>query len=69
MKWLITGGAGYIGSHIIEEFLKDGQEVIAYDSLVTGDPKRIQGICELIEGDIRNADLVQKTLSTKKSKA
>jgi UDP-glucose 4-epimerase len=66
LKWLITGGAGYIGSHVIEEFLKDGQEVIAYDSLVTGDPKRIQGICELIEGDIRNTDLVQKTLSAKK---
>ena len=69
MKWLITGGAGYIGSHVIEEFLKDGQEVIAYDSFVNSDLKRIQGICQLIEGDIRNTDLVQKTLSTKKSKA
>jgi dTDP-glucose 4,6-dehydratase len=36
-RTLITGGAGFIGSHLIEYFLKKGHEVIAMDNLLTGD--------------------------------
>ena len=35
-KWLVTGGAGFIGSHLVETLLREGQQVIALDSLVTG---------------------------------
>ena len=35
-KWLVTGGAGFIGSHLVETLLREGQKVIALDSLVTG---------------------------------
>jgi len=36
MKVLITGGAGFIGSHLAEELLIGGDEVIAIDNLLTG---------------------------------
>ena len=35
-KWLVTGGAGFIGSHLVETLLRNGQKVVALDSLVTG---------------------------------
>ena len=37
MRTLITGGAGFIGSHLCERFLADGHEVIAVDNFITGD--------------------------------
>ena len=40
--WLITGGAGYIGSHIADAFLDDGKDVIIYDSLYRGLESRIE---------------------------
>jgi dTDP-glucose 4,6-dehydratase len=39
---LITGGAGFLGSHLCERFLKEGFEVIAMDNLITGDLKNIE---------------------------
>lgn len=35
-KWLVTGGAGFIGSHLVETLLREGQTVVALDSLITG---------------------------------
>jgi UDP-glucose 4-epimerase len=63
MKALITGGAGFIGSHLAERLLKDGDEVAVIDNLSTGSLKNIVGIkknpgFEFTEGDIRNADLM-----------
>ena len=42
MRVLITGGAGFIGSHLSESFLQDGWQVIAVDNLLTGSEKNIQ---------------------------
>jgi len=39
---LITGGAGFLGSHLSERFLKEGYEVIAMDNLITGDIRNIE---------------------------
>jgi UDP-glucose 4-epimerase len=68
-KWLITGGAGYIGSHIADEFLSDGKEVIIYDSLYRGLESRIEYLrlkhnkdIPLIIADIRDADAFSKVL-------
>lgn len=63
MKALITGGAGFIGSHLAERLLKDGDEVAVIDNLSTGSLKNIAGIkknpgFEFTEGDIRNAELM-----------
>jgi UDP-glucose 4-epimerase len=64
MKALITGGAGFIGSHLAERLLKDGQEVTAIDNLSTGSLKNIEGFknnpkFDFVEDDIRNAGLME----------
>ena len=41
MRVLITGGAGFLGSHLCDRFLKDGYDVVAMDNLITGDIKNI----------------------------
>jgi UDP-glucose 4-epimerase len=53
MKFLITGGAGFIGSHIAEELLKTNKgEVIIFDNLSVGKKENIPKGCSLINGDI-----------------
>ncbi len=58
---LVTGGAGYIGSHTVRELVSRGRDVIVYDNLVTGHRKAIEGIT-LVEGDIFDVDLLRKTI-------
>ncbi len=54
MKILITGGAGFIGSHLSERLLAGGHQVIVLDSLISGTHKNIDGLdVEFIEHDIR----------------
>ncbi len=56
-KYLITGGAGFIGSHIAEELVKRGEEVRVLDNFLTGKKENLDTFIkeiELIEGDIRN---------------
>src|SRR3989338_10283688 len=64
---LVTGGAGFIGSHLVEELVKQGYNVKVLDSLVKGKKSSIQylidqGKVEFIEGDIRNRDSVDKAM-------
>ena len=44
MRVLVTGGAGFLGSHLCERLLKEGHEVIAMDNLITGDVANIAHI-------------------------
>lgn len=53
MKVLITGGAGFIGSHIAKEFLGEG-EVVIYDNLSVGKKENVSRGASLIIGDIRD---------------
>ncbi|CAB4131489.1 WcaG Nucleoside-diphosphate-sugar epimerases [uncultured Caudovirales phage] len=55
MKILVTGGAGFIGSHLCERLLDEGHDVICYDNLFTGSKKNFQGH-SLVPGD-RMGDL------------
>lgn len=58
---LITGGAGYIGSHTIKELLRDGREVVALDNLSAGHRELV--LCEeFVEGDLADAALLRRTL-------
>ncbi len=69
MKALVTGGAGFIGSHLCERLLADGSEVAVIDDLSTGRSSNIEGIMDdprftFVEASVRNAaalePLVQK---------
>ena len=46
-KVLITGGAGFLGSHLCDRFIKEGYHVIAMDNLITGDMKNIEHLMPL----------------------
>jgi UDP-glucose 4-epimerase len=53
---IVTGGAGFIGSHVVEAFLRDGWRVLALDDLSTGLRANVPSRSPLIELDIRRAD-------------
>jgi UDP-glucose 4-epimerase len=59
MKWLVTGGAGYIGSHVVKAFLSDNQEVIVLDSLSTGSADLLGDDVQIEVVDIRNESKVE----------
>ena len=64
MRVLVTGGAGFIGSHLTERLLKNGHEVAAIDNLSTGSLKNIENCrehseFEFVMGDIRNTELME----------
>jgi UDP-glucose 4-epimerase len=63
MRWLVTGAAGYIGSHVCQDLLQSGNEVLALDNLSTSSGDRIADLCELIIGDVRDATLVNEIFS------
>ncbi|MCY4145519.1 MAG: SDR family oxidoreductase [Chloroflexi bacterium] len=59
MRLLITGGAGFIGSHLCDRFLRDGQRVVAMDNFITGSPDNIAHLAgnrqfEFIYHDVSN---------------
>jgi len=60
---LITGGSGFIGSHIAEHLLKEGHKIRILDSMLTGRNENLSGIkAEFVKGDIRNLDVVRKSM-------
>lgn len=62
-KYVVTGGAGFIGSHIVEYLLNVGHEVIVIDSLRTGFRKNLEGFgVGFLEQDIRNKDVLSTIL-------
>jgi UDP-glucose 4-epimerase len=64
MRVLITGGAGFIGSHLADALIARGDQVVALDNFSTGSTANIKHITknlEIIDGDIRNTDLINKT--------
>jgi UDP-glucose 4-epimerase len=71
--WLLTGGAGYIGSHVADAFLASGKDVIIYDSLYQGLESRIEYLRKkynkeipLIVADIRDTAKFEEVLATYK---
>jgi UDP-glucose 4-epimerase len=65
-KVLITGGAGFIGSHLADHFIEVGSEVVILDNLTTGSRDNLKGPGgngKFVLGDIRNQDLVEELVN------
>ena len=58
VKWLVIGGAGYIGSHVLREFISQGHECVVLDNLSTGIRNRLPENVVFIDGDARDSQLV-----------
>lgn len=57
MKVLVTGGAGFIGSHIVDAYLSAGHEVVIIDNLTTGQEKNLNPSAKFYKLDIREKEL------------
>lgn len=66
MKILVTGGAGFIGSHVAECYLKNGFDVIILDNLSSGSKAYLPKGAVFYEGDIRDEHLVESVFSAEK---
>jgi UDP-glucose 4-epimerase len=60
---LVTGGAGYIGSHVVKELLGKGHRPVVYDNLQTGHRKAVIGV-PFIEGDLDDQDKVKEVFQS-----
>ncbi|MFG2503823.1 UDP-glucose 4-epimerase GalE [Streptomyces sp. NPDC048441] len=63
MTWLITGGAGYIGAHVVRAMTEAGERAVVYDDLSTGIAERVPEGVPLVTGSTLDADLVSRTLT------
>ena len=56
---LITGGAGFLGSHLCDRFIKEGYDVLAMDNLITGDLKNIEHLFKLKQFEFYHHDVTK----------
>jgi UDP-glucose 4-epimerase len=62
MKLCVTGGAGYIGSVVVERLLERGHEITVVDNMSTGHRDAVPQRCRLIEGDVRDRTALERAL-------
>ncbi|WP_371327820.1 NAD-dependent epimerase/dehydratase family protein [Modestobacter sp. DSM 44400] len=60
MTWMVTGGAGYIGSHVVAAMRSAGESVVPLDDLSTGYASRLDGV-PLVEGSTLDGPLIERT--------
>src|SRR3989344_7280535 len=66
MKILVTGGAGFIGSHIVDKYIGLGYQVVVIDNLLAGFRKNLNKRAKFYKADIRNLPLMEKILRKEK---
>jgi len=69
MKMLITGGAGFIGSHLCDKYVQQGHTVICFDNFLNGDLTNIRHLLtcknfKLVNGDVRDFNMIEKIMSS-----
>src|ERR1044071_4398103 len=69
MRVFVTGGAGYIGSVVTEELIKDGHEVVVYDNLSKGHLQSVIDPASFVQGDLLDADKLRQTLNENRIEA
>lgn len=68
-KILVTGGAGYIGSHAARQLLKSGYEVVVLDNLSAGKRKNVPEAAKFVEGDLSDVSLLNDLFAGEKFEA
>jgi UDP-glucose 4-epimerase len=63
MAWLVTGGAGYIGSHVVRAFLAEGIDVVVLDDLSSGHADFVPAGVPFVRGTLLDRDLLGKTFA------
>ncbi|HEX2044220.1 MAG TPA: NAD-dependent epimerase/dehydratase family protein [Gaiellaceae bacterium] len=69
MRAIVTGGAGFIGSHVVDALLARGDEVVVLDDLSSGRRENVDAGAELVVGDIRDGDSVGALFAERKPEA
>ncbi|MFJ9426560.1 UDP-glucose 4-epimerase GalE [Streptomyces sp. NPDC101249] len=63
MTWLITGGAGYIGTHVVRAMLAAGERIAVYDDCSSGDPSLLPDGVPFVKGSVLDGTLLRATLA------
>ena len=61
--FVVTGGAGFIGSHLADSLLRDGNSVRVLDDFSTGSPANLDARCEIMAGDVTDGVLVRAAMA------
>jgi len=62
-NWLVTGGAGYIGAHVVQALQAQGERAIVLDDLSTGQRDRVPDDAVFVQGSILDEDVVRRALT------
>jgi UDP-glucose 4-epimerase len=62
MRILVTGGAGFIGSHVVQEYLRAGHEVAILDDFTSGKQQNVRAGVKVYEGQVQNRAIVERAL-------
>lgn len=62
MSWLVTGGAGYIGAHVVRAFIEQGITPVVLDDLSSGHEEFVPDGVALVRGQVQDTDLVERAI-------